>query len=179
MNYLIPIAYINEATTNSQNIDEKKMKGNLEEAQSDLRGILGVEFYEEIDDQYVNETFTTANDALYEGYIKQFLAWQSFFYSLGFSQAESTPTGMRQFTDENSTILEDIKLHDFEKNVLRRATRYKHDLINYLRLKQEEAATNFPLWDDSCKEEFSFAITSVSRDKDAIISINRVITDNE
>jgi len=57
--------------------------------------------------------------------------------------------------------------------------RYKYDLINYLKLSQSRDATAFPLWEDSCKEEFSFAITSVSREKDATISINRVITDNE
>ena len=179
MNYLIPLAYINEATFVSPNIDEKKMKGNLEEAQADLKDILGAEFYEQIEDQYVNETFTTANDTLYEDYIKQFLAWQAYFYSLGFSQSESTPTGERQFLDENSTILEDVKLYSKEKNVRRRALRYKYDLINYLKLSQSRDATAFPLWEDSCKEEFSFAITSVSRDKDATISINRVITDNE
>lgn len=178
MIYLIPIAYVNEVTTNSENIDEKKMKGNIEEAQSDLRELLGTEFYEQIETQY-QSSFSTANNTLYEDYIKQFLAWQAFYYSLGFSQAESTPTGLRQFNDENSTILEDIKLHDFEKNVRRRALRYRYDLINYMRRKQEEDSTNFPLWDDHCKEEFSFAITSVSRETDAIISINRVVKDNE
>jgi len=77
MNYLIPLAYINEATFQSENIDEKKQKANLEEAQSDLRELLGPEFYEEIDTQYTAQTFTTANNTLYEDYIKQYLAWQS------------------------------------------------------------------------------------------------------
>ena len=181
MNYLIPLAYINEATFQSENIDEKKQKANLEEAQSDLRELLGPEFYEEIDTQYTDQTFTTANNSLYEGYIKQFLAWQSAFYSLGFSQADSTPTGIREFVDENSTILSDVKLFGFEKNVRRRANRYKYDLLNYLANEQSKDSTAFPLYSQKCREELSFAITSVSRgtNKDAIISVNKATINNE
>lgn len=179
MNYLIPLAYINEACAVSENTDEKKLKADLEEAQSDLREILGPEFYEQIDDQYTNETLTSANDALYEGYIKQFLAWQAYFYHLGFSQAGHTPSGLREFKDENSEILADVKLYSYEKNVRKRALRYKYDLINYLRLEQSKDSTAFPMWEDNCKQEFSFAITSISKENNATISINRVIKDNE
>lgn len=181
MNYLIPLAYINEATFQSDNIDEKKQKANLEEAQSDLRELLGPEFYEEIDTQYTADTFSTANENLYEGYIKQFLAWQSAFYSLGFSQGDSTPTGIREFKDENSELLTDIKLHAFEKNVKRRADRYKFDLLNYLSNEQSKDSTAFPLYTQKCREELSFAITSVSRDThtNAIISVNKAVTNNE
>lgn len=179
MTYLIPLAYINEACSVSQNIDEKKMKANLEEAQADLREVLGPEFYEDILDQYENDSFTSANDTLYEDYIKNFLAWQAYFYSLGFSQSESTPTGERAFTDENSTILQDVQLYSKEKNVKRRAQRYKYDLINYLTLEQSKDSTAFPKWEQPCNEEFSFGITSVSKENNAMISINRVVKDNE
>lgn len=181
MNYLIPLAYINEATFQSENIDEKKQKANLEEAQSDLRELLGPEFYEQIDTQYTGQTLSTANDALYEGYVKQYLAWQAAYYSLGFSQADSTPTGIREFKDENSEILSDIKLHSFEKNVRRRAQRYKYDMLNYLNLQQSIDSSAFPMYTAKCFEELSFAVTSVSRgtNKDAVISVNRAITNNE
>lgn len=180
MSYLIPLAYINEVCFVSPNIDEKKMKANLDEAQADLRDILGPEFYTQIVTQYEGGSFSSANDTLYESYIKQFLAWQSYFYSLGFSQSDSTPTGERQFNDENSTILESVKLFDKEKNIKRRANRYKYDLINYLKESRLNDPTSFPLWEEPCEDELSFAITSISRDnKDAVISINRVVKDNE
>lgn len=181
MSFLIPIAYINEACFVSQNIDEKKMKANIEEAQADLKDILGPEFYDQIVTQYENETLTSANDTLYEDYIKQFLAWQSAYYSLGFSQADSTPTGVREFNDENSTILSDLKLHAFEKNVKRRATRYKYDLINYLKQSQDNDSTAFPLWEETCEEEFGFGITAVSRgdNSNEILSVNKAILNNE
>jgi len=179
MIYLIPLPYINEACNVSENIPEKKMKGNLEEAQADLKDVLGAEFYEQIESQYENETFSSENDTLYEDYIKQFLAWQSYFYSLGFSQSESTPTGERSFNDENSTLLDDLRTNAKEKNIMRRAKRYKYDLINFLTLAQSRDATAYSLWSKPCKEEFSFAISSVSREHDAIISVNRAVTENE
>lgn len=178
---LIPLPYINEACFVSQNIDEKKMKASLDEAQADLRDVLGVEFYDQIVSQYEGESFSTANDTLYEEYIKQFLAWQSYYYSLGFSQSESTPTGERSFNDENSTILQDVQLYSKEKNIKRRATRYKYDLINYLKESQDNDSTAFPLWEEPCNEEFSFGITgiSVGENKNEIISVNRAIQNNE
>lgn len=181
MTYLIPLAYINEACNASINTEEKKLKADLEEAQTDLKDVLGTEFYDQIVTQYEDETFTSANDTLYENYIKQFLAWQSFYYHLGFSQGDHTPTGIREFKDDNSEILSDVKLYAFEKNVKRRATRYKYDLINYLKERQANDSTAFPLWDEPCNEEFSFGITAVSRgdNSDQIISINKVTTNNE
>ena len=181
MNLLIPLDYITEATFLSDKINEKKMKANLEEAQSDLRELLGGEFYEEIDTQYTANTFTAANDTFYEDYVKQFLAWQTALYSLGFSQSDSTPSGQREFLDENSTILADVKLFGYERNVRRRANRYKYDLLNYLALEQSKDSTAFPLYTEKCTDELSFAITSVSRgDKtDEIISVNKATTNNE
>lgn len=180
MSYLIPLAYINEACFVSANIDEKKMKANLDEAQADLKDILGPEFYAQIETQYPS-SMSTANNTLYENYIKQFLAWQSAYYALGFSQADSTPTGIREFKDDNSEILSDLKLHAFERNVKRRATRYKYDLINYLRESQSNDSTAFPLWEEKCEEQFGFGISSVSRGNldNEYLSVNKAIINNE
>lgn len=183
MKQLIPLAYLNEACSVSLNVLDTKLKADLDEAQSDLRDVLGAEFYAEIESQYDigNNTLSAANAALYDPYIKQFLAWQAYFYSLGFSQSASTPTGEREFSDANSTILADVKLYSKEKNVRRRASRYKYDLINYLRIERSKDSTAFPLWSDSCRDEISFAISSIERDamSDNIFSINKATNRNE
>lgn len=181
MTQLIPLVYINEVCFVSTHIDEKKMNGSLEEAQEDLKDLLGPEFYEQIETQYEAETLTAANSTLYEDYLKKYLAWQTYFYFMGFSQSDSTQTGEREFTDENSTILADVKLFSKEKNIRRRALKYKYAIINYLKLQQSIDTTAFPLYTQSCKEELSFAITSVTRggEKDAILSVNRAIINNE
>lgn len=180
---LIPLAYLNEACFLSLNIDEKKFKMVLKIAQEDLRDVLGGEFYEQIETQYApaNDTFSVANATLYEDYLKDFLAWATYHRYLGFSQSESTPTGERQFSDDNSTLLEDIKLASKEKNVKAMVSRYKDKIINYLRNQRTLSSTAFPLWVDVCTEEFGFGISCIERDStaDQIISITKATRGNE
>ena len=183
MKLLIPLSYLNEACALSQNIDEKKFKMVLKLAQEDLQDILGVEFYEEIETQYLpaNDTFTTANATLYEDYLKDFLAWSTYHRLLGFSQSESTPTGERSFKDENSDLLADLALHSKEKNVAQMVARYKNRIINYLKLAQSKDATAFPLWEHCVEGEFGWGISGIERDsyEDKIFSINKAATGNE
>lgn len=184
---LIPLAYINEAAFVSSNIDEKKLKPSLAEAQMDLRAILGAEFYEEIETQYApsNDTFTAANAALYEDYIKDFLAWTAYFYSLGMSQLDSTPTGERSFNDENSTLASDIQLFSKEKNVKRFAFKFKSAMIDYLKLSQYNysrgvaGAYAYDKWVEKCTEEFQFGFSAIGKENDDIFAVNRAVTLNE
>ena len=176
---LIPISYLNEECFLSENVDSKKYQMALKDSQMDLEDLLGPEFYEEIESQYDSETLSTDNDALYEGYIKDYLAWQTYFHYLKFANAEATPSGVREFNDENSSILTDVKMYSFEKNVREKATRYRHKLINFLKLEQSKDSTKYSLWTDNCKEEMSFAITAVDKSSDALFKVNKTIITNE
>lgn len=183
MKLLIPLAYLNEACFLSSNIDEKKFKMMLKLAQETLRDLLGGEYYSEIETQYspTADTFTTDNATLYEDYIKDFLAWQTYYNLLGFSQSESTPTGMRQFKDDNSTILEDVKLFSLEKNILNWVNHYRYKLLDFLKLSQDQTSTKYPLYKQRCHEEFSFGFSSIKKDRQAqnIISISKAVRANE
>jgi len=183
MKLLIPLAYLNEACFLSLNIDEKKFKMVLTIAQEDLKDILGGEFYEQIETQYEPSggTFTAANETLYEDYLKQYLAWATYHRYLGFSQSDSTPTGERSFTDENSALLADIALAKKEKNVLAMVTRYHNRIINYIKLEQSKDSTAFPLWEGCKKGVFGWGISGIERNstQDKIFSINKAITDNQ
>lgn len=187
--FLIPLAYINDACFVSTNIDDKKLKPSLAEAQMDLRAILGAEFYEEIENQYSQlgqgESFTAANSTLYEDYIKDFLAWQSYFYSLGLSQTESTPTGERSFKDENSDLASDIQLFSKEKNIKRLAYKFKSAMIDFLSLNQTNYAAGvsgayaYAKWTKKCADEFQFGISAIGREEDTIFAVNKAVTTNE
>lgn len=182
MNLILEIPYIYHVCKLSENIETDVVKIHLKEAQEDLQDILGGEFYEEIDSQYTAGTITQGSNAvLYEDYIKDFLAWKTYHDYLGFSQSASTPTGERSFNDENSTILADVALYSKEKNVREKYIKKKYRLINYLKLERSKDANAFPKWVDNCKEEMSFAITSISRDtrKDNFISVNKSTYRNE
>ncbi len=177
MTLILDLTYLNEACFLSLNTDDKKYNMCLKMAQKDLKSVLGAEFYEQIETQYPN--YTGDNLSLYDDYIKDYLAWTTYVYYIGFSQAEATPTGIRSFNDDNSTILEDVKLYSFEKNVKNMAKRYKDDLINYLKETQANDSTKFPLWEDSCKTEYSFGITAIDKTSDALLNVNKAIITNE
>lgn len=179
MTLLIPLSYLNEACFLSEKVDEKKYKVSLREAQNGLKAILGAEFYDEISSQYPS-SFTTDNDTLYENYIKDYLAWATYLEYLGFSQSDSTGSGLRQFTDENSTILEGVKLYSIEQNVRRKCQYYRNQMVNFLRLSQSQDSTKYTKWIGYLKNPFSFGFSSINRgNKEAAISINRAATRNE
>lgn len=178
---LIPLSYLNEACFLSMNVDDKKYSMVLKLAQDDLSDVLGAEFYEEIQTQYSAnpQTLTADNIALYDGYIKDFLAWQTYFHHLKFSNSDSTPTGEREFTDENSTVLSDVKMFAKEKHIKSIADRYKYKMINFLKLEQEKDSTKYPLYEGGCEDQNSFYITAVDKTSDALIEVNKKITTNE
>ena len=149
----------------------------LEMSQDDLRDILKPEFYDQIVLQY--PTYTGDNLALYDPYIKKYLAWQTYFNYLKFANVEATPTGIRTFRDDNSDIASDIQMYSLEKNVMARAVKYRNDIINFLRESQLNTSTKYPLWTESFREEMSFAITSVDKRSDALIRVNQSIISNE
>jgi hypothetical protein len=176
---LIPLSYLNEACFLSLNVDEKKYNMVLKLAQQDLRDILGPEFYTQIETEYDAATITGDNATLYDDYIKDFLAWQTYFKYLKFANLDQTPTGIREFKDDNSTVASDIKMYSLEKNVVAEANNYKYRMINFLKESQSNDSDKYPLWENGCKEYMSFAITSVDKCSDALIRVNKSITTNE
>lgn len=176
---LIPLAYLNEACFLSLNVDEKKYQMLLKVSQDTLSEILGGQFYEEIESQYDNGSLTTDNDTLYENYIKDYLAWQTYFYYLKFANVDSTPSGIREFNDENSSIVSDVKMYALEKNIMEMVNRYKGKMINFILLEQEKDANKFPLFKGKCDYGFNFAITAVNKSSDILFKINKTAINNE
>lgn len=181
---LIPLDYLTEACFLSANNVDKKYKMVLELAQDQLKSILGLEFYQEIETQYAaqNDTLSVANAALYEGYIKKYLAWQTYVFYLQFSQADDTPTGIRQFTDENSEIISDIKLSARERNVQNKVQFYKGEMIAFLKTTQLNDTTAYPLWNcGCCGDQMSWGISGVSTNGEAtrVFSISKAINTNQ
>lgn len=181
MNNLIPIAYLNEVCFLSLNTDDKKYKAALDEAQDDLKEIIGAQFYEQIETQYnTNPTsFSADNQALYDPYIKKYLAWQTNLNYIGFENSDSTPTGRRKFIDENSEILSGVEMYALEKKVNGKVQKYKGKMINFLRLEQEKDSSKYPLYHYRCKEDFSFGITSITKKDYTLFKANKSITNNE
>lgn len=180
---LIPLDYLTEACFLSVNNSDKKYKMALKLAQDQLKSVLGREFYEEIETQYApqNDTLSTANATLYEDYIKDYLAWESYAFYVRFSQGDDTPTGLREFKEENSELISDIKLSAREKNIQQSAQFYRNELINFLRESQANDSTAYPLWTYCVNSEMSWGISGVSLNGEAtrIFSVNKAVTNNQ
>jgi len=176
---LIELSYLNEVCFLSTNTDDKKYRMCLKMSQDNLQSILGRSFYAQIETQYQANTLSTDNNTLYENYLKDFLAWQTYFNYLKFANVEATPSGIREFSDENSTIASDVKMYALEKNVRTEANNKKFNIINYLRESRMNNATIYPLWVDVCKPQMSFAITSVDAKSDVNIRVNKSIITQE
>jgi len=178
MTAILPLSYLNEACFLSLNVDDKKYNMVLKLSQQDLKDILGPDFYNEIELQYPS-SFTSDNSTLYDDYIKDYLAWTTYFKYLKFANVDATPTGIRVFSDDNSTIATDVQMYSLEKNVLETANNYKYRMINFLKESQLNDSTKYPLWEDDCKDYMSFSISSVSKTKDSTIRVTKTLQTNE
>lgn len=181
MKFLIPLSYLNEACFLSVNVSDKKYQMCLKLAQDQMKVVLGPEFYDQIYTQYdsQNDTFTPANATLYENHIKDYLAWETYAQYMMFAQNDSTPTGIRKFTEEHSTILTDIQTHAHERNVSKKAEEYRNAMINFLKEAQANDSTAYPLFSGCHKQEMSWGISSVSAQSDALFMVNKATQTNE
>lgn len=179
MTPILTLSYLNESCFLSLNENDTKYTMCLKMAQEDLRDVIGREFFDQIVSQYSAFTGAADNLTLYTDYIKDFLAWQTYYHYLKFANFNPTPTGLRAFKDENSDLLDDVKMHSVEKIIMARANNYKFQIINFLNESQSNDSTKYPLWEDNCKEEMSFAITAIDKGSNSLIKVNKSITTNE
>lgn len=176
---LIPIGYLNEACFLSLNTNDKKYQMCLKIAQDTLKDIIGGDFYEQIETEYDADTLSSDNDVFYDPYIKDYLSWLTYLEYLRFSNADATPTGIRQFRDDNSNVLPNLELAAFEKNVREKMMFYKGKMLNFLREAIANDSSKYPLYKEKCSDAFGFAITSIDKKSDVLIKVNKAIITNE
>ena len=164
MNKLITYAYFREETDVSQNVDDKVLDNPIKRAQSTLKFLLGTAFYNEIETQFLAGTLTTANDALFDPYIKKFLAWQAYEHYATRANIYESRTGFRQFRDDNS----DIASPDIMANIIREAKQwtqfYKGEMLTFIKQEQRIDTSKYPLYRD-CGDKVGtgFHITSIRK----------------
>lgn len=160
---LIPLDYLNEACFLSINEDDKKYAMCLKMAERDLREIVGRDYFAELETQFTENTFTEDNEALYEDSIKDYLAWRTYFHYLKFSNVTATPTGIRTFNDENSSLAEDIQMYSLEKHVKEQFVSYQNGIVTFIKKTRATNSNAYPLYDDACgaNPANNFSITAV------------------
>jgi hypothetical protein len=177
---LIPLHYLNEACFLSVNEDDKKYEMCLKMAERDLKGIVGRDYYNELQAQFTASTFTTDNENLYEEAIKDYLAWRTYFHYLKFANVTATPTGIRTFNDDNSSLAEDIAMYSLEKHVKEQFVSYQNGITSYIKSVRCTRADAYPLFDDCGNQPANnFSITSITGNNTSQIDVAKSIFNNE
>lgn len=160
---LIPLHYLNEACFLSVNEDEKKYAMCLKMSEDDLKGIIGSAYLAELQAQFKTNTFTADNESLYEEAIKDYLAWRTYFHYLKFANVTATPTGIRTFNDENSSLAEDIQMYSLEKNIKEQFVKYQNRIPTHIKKVRVTNKDAYPLYDDACgvTPANNFSITAI------------------
>ncbi len=173
----ITYAYLRSECDISSNIEDDVLDNKIKMAQNMLRMILGTEFYQEIETQNPvskDNTLTPDNLALYDPYLKQFIAWQAYQYWLIKANFAETKSGIRIHTEENSEIASDTQMGSLIALAKGNAELYKGYMMTFL--KQAQAADNakYPLY-GSCNKHYgaNFHITALKKRDTIYRDINR------
>ena len=183
MNKLITAAYLKSECDIDANIDNRELDNPIKWAQDRLRFLLGKQFYDQIYTQGTTTPtpFSTNNSALFDPYIKQFLAWQAFeFYTIK-STAVRKRSGLRVPTDETDEAASSEITNLHIKNAKEQTQFYKGEMINYIVQQQERGSSYYPLYDADCDNKkfgTGFGITGVSRISKDQYYIDRRTTNN-
>jgi len=179
---MITYAYFKEFNDVSDNVDDKDLKPKLNRALADLRFLLGQSFYDQLKTEWdgANEEesgFSADNLALYNPYIKEYLAKQMFVYFINRSLIEFTRTGPRVHTEENSQAAADKIIGEMLADEKQQVNHFKGRLLIYLRQAQKIDSTKYPLYTENCTDKMgaSFHITAVSRNEHAYSDINKQV----
>lgn len=172
---LITYSYLRSETDISPSVENAVLDNPIKWAQDRLKFLLGRDFYDEVYGQgsTTTTTFTANNAALFDPYIKQYLAWQAYEFYITKANTYETRTGVRQFKEENSDPASDGQMNTRVKLAKEQAQFYKGEMINYIIRQQNRGSSYFPLY--TCQgQNFGngFGISSVSKTDKINVSIN-------
>lgn len=183
MSKLITYSYLRSETDISPNVENSKLDNPIKRAQDRLRAIIGPAFYDELVTQVSStpQSLSTANDAFFDPYVKQFLAWQAYELYFAKSWFHDTPTGPRVFKEDNSEALDQKTIGEMLALAKRDTQFYKEQMINFLRSAQKASTSSYPLFTQSSNEIVSsgFGITAISKEDTVAFKIDSSIINQE
>ncbi len=151
MSKLITYAYLKLETDISQSVENSILDNPIKWAHDQLKFQLGRAFYDEILTQGTTPTsFSANNSALFDPYVKQFLAWTAYADYIVKANSFETRTGVRTFKEDNSDPASDGMMNTRIKKAADKAQFYKGEMINYILQQQRISSLNFPLYIKDC-----------------------------
>lgn len=183
MTKLITYAYLKKETDIADDIPNDELDNCIKWAQDRLRFLLGKLFYNEIYSQgsTLPTSYSATNAALFDPYIKQFMAWQAYeFYVTTQAQSHSTRSGYRVHTEDNSEPANDQQMNVRMKMAKEQCQLYKGEMINYI-LQEQVRSSSFPLYLGDCNNQKfgnGTGITGVSKLDDSQTRIGKRVIYN-
>lgn len=182
MNKFITYAYFRKETDVSSSVEDSKLDNPIKRAHDRLSELLGPIFFAEISAQVATtpKTLSADNLALFDPFVKQYLAWQAYEFYIVKANTYETRAGVRVFKEENSDPVDAKTLGEQIAMAKRDCQFYKEQLINFLRTAQRVAATKYPLYTnkETCMGS-GFGITAVSKIDEVRFSIDNSIINNQ
>lgn len=160
---LITYAYLKDEVDLPRELPDYELEGKIYDAQETLRMLMGDEFYKSFLNEYLSNQWTGANAALYDPYVKQYVARQAHEYWIVKANFKPTNAGFRVHTEDNSTPATQIDMAPLIKDAKQKAQYYKKLLVDYL----EGNASLYPLYNASCGNDLTgntFHISAVRKD---------------
>jgi len=151
MNKLITYAYFKEETDISSVVENTKLDNPIKNAQDRLKVLIGASFYDEIVSQVITlpKTLSTDNGVLFDPYIKQFLAWQGYYFYIVKANTYETRIGVRVFKEDNSDPASDKIMGEQIALAKQNVVFYKEALINFLNGAKRANSSIYPLYTSS------------------------------
>jgi hypothetical protein len=157
---MITFAYLRKEIDIPQNIPDEELDHKVYRAQERLRMLMGDEFYQDFLAKYKAGPFSATYQALYDPFIKQFIAWQACQYWTLEANFKPTRSGFRVHTEANSVATTDSQLSIILKDRKQQAEYYTHLLVDFL----NNHASDYPLYNQKCNDKLtgnSFHISAV------------------
>lgn len=173
---LISYAYLRTECDISQTIEDKNLDNPIKRAQDSLKFLIGKAFYDQLVSQNDSGTLTTDNQAFFDPYVKQYLAWLAYQYWLIRANQYATKTGIRQFREDNSDVATDKAMGEMIRDAKEASSKYEGAMISFLKAEQTEDSDKYPLYTNkySTASGGGFYVTAITKQ-----STTRQDIDNE
>lgn len=143
---LITFAYLKQEVDIPQSVPDQELDHKVYRAQERLRMLMGDEFYQDFLTKYKANQLSVVYSALYNPYVKQFIAWQACVYWTVEANFKPTRSGFRVPSEENSTAVTDVQLSIIIKDRKQQAEYYVKQLVDFM----ENHSSEYPLYENKC-----------------------------
>lgn len=158
---LITYAYLKEECDLPQNLPDDELEHKIYRAQEMLRMLMTDAFYQVFLTAYKAGPLSTAYQALYDPYLKQFVAWQAHEFWAIKANFKVNRSGFRVHSEENSVVATDTQMATIHKDAGYQSQYYKNLFLGFLK----EHAADYPEYAQACgcpvKAGNSFHISAV------------------